>query len=426
MNAYLIAAALAALLAAAMFVWALMERRRADAADARAWELRDQFADTEARLRLLQEQATAANELAKMQAAQAAGAVAEDLLKRADESFRNREQLAQQRLEAQLKPVAETLAKFEAQVQQIEKARAEETGGLKEQIGQLLQASEATQNEARKLSSALRRGAGVQGRWGEQALRNVLEAAGLNNRFDFEEQLSIASEEGRRRPDVKVRMPGGGMFVIDAKCSLNAFLEAQEATDEMLREQALVRHGQSIRTHMVGLSNKAYWDQFKDEVTPDFVAMFVPGDGYLAAALERQPELLTEAMDKRVVIVTPSTLFALCKAVAYGWRAEDQAANADKIATLGRELYKRLSVMGGHIGGVGRALEAAVGKYNQFVGSLESQVLTQARRFEDLAVDHEGKDIPELAAIEASPRALTKPELLAGDDKPTLSVVERG
>ena len=401
---YLIMAVLAALSVGAV-LWALRERGRALRA--------------ETRLSMLE----GAGDAIRAQAAQSANLVADELLKRADETFRNRELLAQQRLETQLKPVAETLAKFEAQVQAIEKTRAEETGGLKAQIAALMEASQATQGEARKLASALRRGAGVQGRWGEQALRNVLEAAGLNNRFDFQEQFSTESEEGRRRPDVKVTMPGGGMFVIDAKCSLNAFLEAQEATDEALREAALVRHGQSIKAHMTGLSNKAYWDQFKTETTPDFVAMFVPGDGYLAAALEREPKLLADAMDKRVIIVTPSTLFALCKAVAYGWRAEDSAANSRHIAELGRELYKRISVMGSHVSSVGKALEAAVSRYNQFVGSLETQVLTQAKRFEDLAVDHEGKEIPDVAAIDMAPRALTKPELT--EDKPSLSVVKK-
>jgi DNA recombination protein RmuC len=297
--------------------------------------------------------------------------------------------------------VAETLAKFEAQVQAIEKTRAEDTGGLKAQIASLMQASESTQNEARKLSAALRRGAGVQGRWGEQTLRNVLEAAGLNQRFDFEEQFSVDTDEGRRRPDVKVRLPGGGVFVIDAKCSLNAFLDAQDAVDDALREAALVRHAASVKTHMTGLSAKSYWDQFASEGSPDFVAMFVPGDSFLAAALDRQPQLMAEAMERKVLLVTPTTLFALCKAVSYGWRVEDQAKSAAKVAELGRELYKRISVMGAHAGSVGKALEAAVARYNQFVGSLESQVLTQARRFEELSVDHQGKDIPELAPLEA-------------------------
>ena len=402
-------AVLAALLAAIpALAWALMERGRANRAEARAFDLQE----AAARLRLLEEQE--AKNSAFLQA-QAAAAIAEQVMKRADETFHNREQLAQARLEAQLKPVAETLAKFQEQVVAVEKTRAEETGGLKEQINQLMQASSATQAEARKLSAALRRGAGVQGRWGEQTLRNVLEAAGLHNRYDFDEQTSTDSEEGRRRPDVTVRLPGGAVFVIDAKCSLNAFLEAQDAPDEAGREAAYLRHAQSVRAHMQGLSAKAYWDQFS-QGSPDFVAMFIPGDSFLAAALERAPELMTEAMDRRVLVVTPTTLFALCKAVVYGWRVEEQAANAQEISKLGRELYKRISVMGAHAGSVGKALEAAVSRYNQFVGSLETQVLTQARRFEDLKVDHEGKELPELAPVETGIRPLAK--LAADPDAP--------
>lgn len=393
----LLAAAVAVLFALLMLAWALMERRRASAAEARAWELRERVVD-----------ASSQAEILKAQAAESANAVAELMVRRATESFQAQERLNQERLQAQLKPVAETLARFQEQVVAAEKARAEETGGLKQQIAALMQASVDTQNEARKLSAALRRGAGVQGRWGEQTLRNVLEAAGLTKRFDFEEQFSIDSDEGRRRPDVKVRMPGGGVFVIDAKCSLNAFLEAQEAADEAAREAALGRHAASVRTHMAGLSAKAYWDQFQAEGSPDFVAMFVPGDGFLAAALDRAPDLMTEAMDRRVLLVTPTTLFALCKAVAYGWRVEEQASNARQVATLGKELYKRLAVMGGHAAAVGKALETAVGKYNAFVGSLESQVMTQARRFEELAVDHEGKELAELAPVETAVRPLTK------------------
>ncbi|HZZ87617.1 MAG TPA: DNA recombination protein RmuC, partial [Caulobacteraceae bacterium] len=409
MNMVLLAV-LAAVAALAAGAWAVLERGRAARADERARllagdteALRAQAAQSaqtigealgraaraEERARLLEGN----GEMLKAQAAQSAQVVAEALVKRAGETFEAQERLAQAKLEAQLKPVADTLAKFEAQVAAAEKTRVEETGGLKAQIAQMLTASAATQDEARKLSAALRRGAGVQGRWGEQTLRNVLEAAGLAHRFDFEEQFSVVSDEGRRRPDVKVRLPGGAVFVIDAKCSLNAFLEAQDAPDEAARDAAFARHAQSVRAHIVGLSAKAYWDQFKREGSPDFVAMFVPGDGFLAAALERAPDLMTEAMDRRVLLVTPTTLFALCKAVAYGWRVEDQAKNADRIATLGRELYKRIAVMGGHAASVGKALEAAVTRYNSFVGSLESQVLTQARKFEDLSVDHEAKTL---------------------------------
>jgi DNA recombination protein RmuC len=384
---------------------------------ARAAELDRELARAQERIRLTETHEAEIKQVVRDQAAQSAQAVAEQLVTRASESFRAQELMATARLEAQLKPVAETLVKFQEHVNAAEKARAEETGGLKAQIAALMQASTDTQAEARKLSAALRRGAGVQGRWGEQTLRNVLEAAGLTKRFDFEEQFSVDTDEGRRRPDVKVRMPGGGVFVIDAKCSLNAFLEAQDAVDEAARDAALARHAASVRGHMSGLSSKTYWDQFQKEGSPDFVAMFVPGDGFLAAALDRLPELMTEAMDRRVLLVTPTTLFALCKAVAYGWRVEEQSANAEQIAVLGRELHKRLSVMGGHAGALGKALETAVAKYNSFVGSLESQVLTQARRFEDLAVGHEAKAIAVLEPVESGVRPLSK--LAAPEDEPT-------
>jgi DNA recombination protein RmuC len=398
MNGLLFLSILCVLIAAGALAWALRERQRASHA--------------ELRMKLMAEQ----GDLVRDQLTRSAASVAEEILKQNEEQARNREQLAQARLEAQLKPVAESLQKFQEQVTAVEKQRAEEQGGLKEQIAQMLAASAATQDEARKLSAALRRGAGVQGRWGEQTLRNVLEAAGLSGRFDFEEQASTDTDEGRRRPDVVVKMPGGGVFVIDAKCSLNAFLELQDAADDLNRDAIGLRHVQSVRGHVQGLSAKAYWDQFDN--SPDFVAMFVPLDSALAAALDRAPDLMTEAMDRRVVIVTPSTLFALCKAVAYGWRVEEQAVNARKIADLGRELYKRIAVMGAHAGSVGKALEAAVSRYNQFVGSLETQVLTQARRFEDLKVDHEGRDVPSLEALEAAVRPLAK----LSPDEPTSPV----
>ena len=388
MNGLLFLSIACVLLAAGALAWALRERQRASHA--------------ELRMKLMAEQ----GDLLRAQLTQSAASVAEEILRKNEEAVRNREQLAQARLEAQLKPVAESLQKFQEQVTAVEKQRAEEQGGLKEQIGQMLAASAATQDEARKLSAALRRGAGVQGRWGEQTLRNVLEAAGLSGRFDFDEQTSTDTEEGRRRPDVTVRLPGGGLFVIDAKCSLNAFLELQDATDDFGRDAAGLRHVQSVRSHIQGLSAKAYWDQFEN--SPDFVAMFVPLDSALAAALDRAPDLMNDAMDRRVVIVTPTTLFALCKAVVYGWRVEEQAANARLIADLGKELYKRISVMGGHASSVGKALEAAVSRYNQFVGSLETQVLTQARRFEDLKVDHQGKDVVELSPVETAVRPLAK------------------
>ena len=416
MNATLVAFLAASVVAVIALVWALMERRRASAADTRAWELRERYAETEARMRLFEDQAATSTELLRAQARESATTAAEELLKRTDETFRNRELMAQQRMEAQLKPVADTLAKFQEHVAALEKVRSEETGGLKEQLALLMTASTATRDEARRLTEALRGNTGRRGRWGEQTCRNVLEAAGMAGRFDFEEQSSTADDAGRQqRPDFVVRLPGGGMFVIDAKVSL-AFGDEGDGDEEAQARAASLRTATSMKTHVRQLSSKAYQDQFKP--SPDFVAMFVPGDAFLAAALDHEPDLMTTAMASRVVIVTPTTLFALCKAVAYGWRAEEQAKNAEDVAKLGKELYKRLSVMGGHAAAVGRALDTAVGKYNQFVGSLESQVMVSARRFEDLQVDHEGKDLGELTPIESAPRALSRPELTVGEAPP--------
>ncbi len=390
MNAESLLLFAALLLAVGLAVWAMAERARADRAMLEA--------------RMLREQSASGAETLKAQAAMSANAVADELVKRATETFAAQDRLVQAKLEAQLKPVAETLEKFQVQVTAAEKARAEEAGGLKAQIEQLLLASTATQDEARKLSAALRRGAGVQGRWGEQMLRNVLEMAGLKAKVDFDEQVTV--DAGGLRPDVVVRLPGGGVFVIDAKCSLNAFLEAQDALDDTSREAGYARHAQSVRAHMQSLAAKAYWEQF--DVSPDFVVMFVPGDAFLAAAAERLPDLYAQGMDRRVILVTPSSLFALCKAVVYGWRVEEQNLNARQIVELGRELYKRISTMAAHAQAMGKGLETAVGRYNQFVGSLETQVHTQARRFEDLKVDHEGKQIPELSPIDVAVRPLVK------------------
>lgn len=386
--------------AAAGFLWAYMgwqkTRGALDAADAR--------------LALMEESRDSMAEFLKAQASQSAEAVATKLVARATETFQAQDRVARERMEAQLKPVSETLAKFQQHVTALEKARADETGGLKEQLNLLMAASTATRDEARRLTEALKGNTGRRGRWGEQTCRNVLEAAGMAGRFDFEEQNSSATEEGRQqRPDFIVKLPGGGMFVIDAKVSL-AFADEADGDEEAQARAMSLRTAASMKTHVRQLSSKAYQDQFKP--SPDFVAMFVPGDAFLAAALDHEPDLMTTAMASRVVIVTPTTLFALCKAVAYGWRAEEQARNAEDVARLGKELYKRLSVMGGHAASVGKALDAAVSRYNQFVGSLESQVMVSARRFEDLKVDHEGKELPELNAVEQSPRALSRPELL--------------
>ena len=239
MNAVALIAILLAAAATGAFAWAFMGWQRA----------RSELAASIHRLELMEESRNTMGELVRAQAGDTARAVADQLVTRATETFQAQDRLARERMEAQLKPVAEQLTKFQEPVAALEKSRVEDTGGLKAQIAALMQASVETQGEARKLSAALRRGAGVQGRWGEQTLRNVLEAAGLANRFDFEEQFSLDTEEGRRRPDVKVRMPGGGVFAIGAKASLNAFLEAQECPDDATRDQWPIGTSSRPRVH---------------------------------------------------------------------------------------------------------------------------------------------------------------------------------
>jgi DNA recombination protein RmuC len=403
MNMIAVVLALVAAAFAGGFLWAFMGWQRT----------RGELAAAEARVEAVEDSRVTMAELLKAQAAQSAQVVADQMVSRATETFRAQDLLARERMAAQLKPVSDTLTKFQEHVAALEKTRSEETGGLREQLAALMAASSATRDEARKLTEALRGNTGRRGRWREQTCRNVLEAAGMAGRFDFTEQTSSADDEGRQnRPDFIVRLPGGGMFVIDAKVPL-AF-EDDDGDEEARARSVGLRTAASLKTHVRQLSSKAYQDQFKP--SPDFVVLFVPGDSFLATALDHAPDLLSDAMESRVVIATPSTLFALCKAVAYGWRAEEQAANADKVAALGRELYKRLSVMGGHASAVGRALDQAVGKYNQFVGSLESQVMVSARRFEDLQVDHEGKTLPDLTPVETAPRVLSRPELIAAKD----------
>ncbi len=397
---------------AAGFLWAFLGWQKATVALGSALEKAD----------LIEESRATMGDLLRAQAAQSAQTIADQMVTRATETFQAQDRVARERMEAQLKPVAETLAKFETQVAALEKARAEETGSLKEQLSALMIASSATRDEARRLTEVLRGNTGRRGRWGEQTCRNVLEAAGMAGRFDFDEQSSTANDEGRQmRPDFVVKMPGGGMFVIDAKVPL-AFPDEADGDAEAQRRAAGLRTLTSMRTHIRQLSTKAYQEQFQP--SPDFVAMFVPSDAFLSAALDHDPDLMSQAMMSGVVLVTPSTLFAMCKAVAYGWRAEEQTQNAKKVADLGKELYKRLSVMGGHAVKLGESLGAAVGRYNQFVGSLETQVMVSARRFEDLHVDHEGKDLPTLPPVEPSLRAISRPELVS-DAAPTTLTDQR-
>lgn len=266
---------------------------------------------------------------------------------------------------------------------------------------------ETVRSEAAKLVNALRNAPKARGRWGEQQLRNVLENCGLSEHTDFATEVSVSDGEGGRlRPDAIVRVPGGKSLVIDAKVSLNDYQDAFGAIDDDARQVGLARHAASMRAHVNGLGAKSYWTQFDD--TPDYVVMFVPGEHFLSAALEQDSTLWDYAFDKRVLLATPTNLIAIARTVAAVWRQEMLAEQAREIGMLGKELYARLATMGGHVSKLGRNLDTAMSAYNQFVGSLESQVLTQARRFEQLKIDTAGKTIEPLPVGEQSARPLTK------------------
>ncbi len=328
-------------------------------------------------------------------------------LDRAQQRFTESERVQGQKLSALLQPVNDRLARYEEGVRKVEDERRSAFGELKGQIEGMRVGQERVSSEAAKLVNALRNAPKARGRWGEQQLRNVLESCGLAEHTDFAMEVSVADGEGGRlRPDAIVRVPGGKSLIIDAKVSLNAYQDAHEALDEESRKLGLTAHAQSMRNHVNGLSGKSYWQQFAD--TPEYVVMFVPGEHFLTAALEHDPTLWDFAFDKRVLLATPTNLIAIARTVSAVWRQEKLAGEARAIAELGKELYARLHTMGSHVARVGRALDHAVSGYNSMVGSLESQVLTSARRFEALNVDTGGKRLDAPPTAEHSTRPLAK------------------
>lgn len=305
-------------------------------------------------------------------------------------------------LDALLKPVTDTLTQYQERLAEVEKARTEAYGGLTGQIAQLALAQDAVRAEAQKLTSALRAAPKTRGRWGEHQLRNVMELAGMAEHVDFATEAGFQRDDERFRPDAVINLPGRRQIVIDAKASMSAYLDAIEAIDELAREQLLRRHAQEMRGQVDRLGSKEYWSQ--QRTTTDFVAMFVPGDNFFAAAMERDPGLFGDAIAKRVIIVTPTTLVALAKSVALGWRQQAIERNALAVSELGQELYRRLASMGEHVAALGRELQSAVQRYNSFLGSLESNVLPQARRFKELQIETGGKDLAEVKPIELAVR----------------------
>src|SRR3954449_6286202 len=316
-------------------------------------------------------------------------------------------------------PVELLLKTYQEKLQTIEKERVDHYAGLRE-AGELVRTGQGqVRDETRSLVNALRASPKARGRWGEQSLKNVLEQAGLSPYADFQTEVSVEGEDGRLRPDVLVRLPGGRKLVIDAKCSLNAYLDACDEVDEAKREACFRAHVGSIRTHAQQLGSKAYWAQFGDAA--DYVIMYIPGEHFLAAALEQDHTLWDWAFERRVLLATPTNLVAIAKTVASIWRQERLAEAAQEIATLGKELHSRLGTMNEHMTRVGKNLATANSAYNQMVGSFESQVLTQAKRFETLGAGS-AKTLDTPPMVEIAPRPLTKlPSTPSNDDPPLIA-----
>lgn len=300
---------------------------------------------------------------------------------------------------------AEALTRLEGRVRGAERERETALAGLREQVGALTEGTRTVAGETRALTAALR-APHVRGRWGELQLERVVHLAGMVEHCDFTRQAHATTEDGAVRPDLVVHLAGGKRVVLDAKVPFAAYLESTEAPDEATRRERTAAHARQVRAHVDALGAKGYWRHF--DPTPEFVVMFVPGEVFLSAALESDPGLLEHAFGADVVIATPTTLIALLRTVAYAWRQESLARDAAAVHALGRELHGRLATLSGHLGKLGRSLEAGVRSYNETVSSLESRVLVSARRFADLSVTTATLEAPE--QVERRPRAPAAPE----------------
>jgi DNA recombination protein RmuC len=301
-----------------------------------------------------------------------------------------------------VRPVAETLEKYQQRLAALEQENARAMGALSAELRNVVLGQETVRGEAARLVNALRAAPKTRGRWGEQQLRNAMELAGMSEHVDFDLEQSVSGENGRLRPDAVIRLPGERRIVIDAKTSLSAYLEALDLVDEAAREAKFVEHARQIKQHATLLAQKDYWAQF--ETAPDFVAMFVPGENFYSAALERDPALFDYAIARRVLIVTPTTLIALAKAVAYGWNQIRATENARDIARLGAELHARLVTMAEPVAALGRSLESAAGNYNRFLGSLESRVFPAARQLRELVPGDSAREMPDPKDVETAIR----------------------
>ena len=324
------------------------------------------------------------------------------MLERAQERFAHSEKANKDAVAALLAPVSERLKTYEEQVKTLETARVDAFGQLAGQIELLRSGQEEVRKEAARLGNSLRNAPKARGRWGEQQLRNVLEQCGLAEHTDFVTEHSIDTEDGRLRPDAIVRIPGQKILIIDAKVSLNAYQEAFAADTEEAREQFMSTHASAMRNHVQQLGAKSYQSQFDE--APDYVVMFVPGEHFVAAALEQDPKLWDFAFERRVLLATPTNLVAIARTVAMVWRQDQIAREAVEIGKAGTELYERLRVASDHLKGVGVGLDRAVRKYNDFVGSFERNVLSAGRRLRDKGVSIGKSEIEEVPVVESAPR----------------------
>jgi len=307
-----------------------------------------------------------------------------------------------------VKPVTESLQTVDQKIIELEKSRMSAYSVLKHQVNELLSSQNQLKTETANLVNALKTPS-VRGRWGEMQLRRVVEMAGMVSYCDFEEQVFSSEDNVKLRPDLIINLPGGKKVIVDAKAPLSAYLEALDAKDDTVRQEKLKEHARQVRAHIRSLAKRSYYEQFQP--APEFVVLFLPGETFFSAALEQDPSLIEAGVEDRIILSTPTTLIALLRAVAYGWRHEQLAQNAQEISDLGREMYKRLSDMADHFAKLGRNLGGAVQSYNQAMGSLEHRVLVSARKFKELGSVSHAAEIADLDHLDHTPRELQAPEM---------------